>query len=315
MKAPFPYAGNKYKIADIVWQYLGHDVENYVEPFAGSLAVLLARNTKKLNIETVNDFSGNVANFWRAVSYDPEQVAFYADNPVNEIDHHARHLWLTNNKDKLANKLRANPDYYCAKSAGWWVWGVCLHIGNDYCNTNGPWIEKDGNFVKRENKNIKGINKKIPLLTSQVGINRQTNLSRYDYILGLFKQLKQRLREVRVICGEFERVLTSTVTYKIGQTGVFLDPPYLQDCEDPYSSDPDVQDRCLQWALENGNNPLLRIVLSSYYEEKLEKQFTAKGWALHRWKAHGGYSCKNNNNKRETLFISPYCIKKQDLLL
>lgn len=42
LQAPFPYFGGKSRIADVIWQRLG-DVANYVEPFAGSLAVLLQR--------------------------------------------------------------------------------------------------------------------------------------------------------------------------------------------------------------------------------------------------------------------------------
>ena len=36
------YPGGKSKVADMVWERLG-DVDNFVEPFAGSLAVLLRR--------------------------------------------------------------------------------------------------------------------------------------------------------------------------------------------------------------------------------------------------------------------------------
>lgn len=42
LKAPFPWFGGKSRAADLVWSRFG-DVQNYVEPFAGSLAVLLAR--------------------------------------------------------------------------------------------------------------------------------------------------------------------------------------------------------------------------------------------------------------------------------
>lgn len=40
--APFPYFGGKRQVAAEVWARFG-EVTNYVEPFAGSLAVLLAR--------------------------------------------------------------------------------------------------------------------------------------------------------------------------------------------------------------------------------------------------------------------------------
>lgn len=42
LKAPFPYFGGKSRVAEPVWQRFD-DVPNYVEPFAGFLAILLAR--------------------------------------------------------------------------------------------------------------------------------------------------------------------------------------------------------------------------------------------------------------------------------
>lgn len=53
LRAPFPWFGGKRRVAGIVWPRLG-DVSTYNEPFAGSLAVLLARpHTPR--VETVND--------------------------------------------------------------------------------------------------------------------------------------------------------------------------------------------------------------------------------------------------------------------
>jgi len=40
IKAPFPWFGGKSRAAEIIWARFGN-VPNYVEPFAGSLAVLL----------------------------------------------------------------------------------------------------------------------------------------------------------------------------------------------------------------------------------------------------------------------------------
>ena len=90
MKAPFPWFGGKSRCADIVWARFG-DVKNYVEPFFGSGAVLLARPERHSgSTETVNDIDGYVVNFWRAIQADPETVAEYADWPVFECDLHAR---------------------------------------------------------------------------------------------------------------------------------------------------------------------------------------------------------------------------------
>ena len=127
MKAPFPWYGGKSRVAHIVWPRFG-DTVNYVEPFAGSLAVLLQRPFP-IRTETVNDADTYLANFWRAVSADPDSVADAADWPVNEADLHARHLWLVKQVD-FRERMMTDPDYYDAKIAGWWVWGLSAWIGS-----------------------------------------------------------------------------------------------------------------------------------------------------------------------------------------
>src|SRR5213595_2064073 len=97
LKAPFPWFGGKRRVAHIVWERFGN-VPNYVEPFAGSLAVLLARPSGWRGSETVNDADGFIANFWRALAANPEGVAEHADWPVNENDQHARHVWLVSER-------------------------------------------------------------------------------------------------------------------------------------------------------------------------------------------------------------------------
>jgi DNA adenine methylase len=130
LKAPFPWFGGKSRAAELIWKRLG-DVDTYNEPFAGSLAVLLGRpHTPR--VETVNDLDCYLANFWRALQADPEQVAYYADYPVNETDLHARHQWLVNQVE-FQKAMKADPEFYDAKIAGWWVWGQCLWIGSGWC--------------------------------------------------------------------------------------------------------------------------------------------------------------------------------------
>lgn len=141
LKAPFPYPGGKSKVADLVWSRLG-DVDNYVEPFAGSLATLLRRPAEHFargyRVETVNDLNHYLVNFWRAVKYAPAEVAEWADWPVTEADLHARHKWLVRSRE--AAKWRANmavdPECFDAKIAGWWVWGICCWIGGGWCQDN-----------------------------------------------------------------------------------------------------------------------------------------------------------------------------------
>lgn len=130
MRAPFPWFGGKSRAADLIWSRFSN-VSNYVEPFAGSLAVLLARATPA-KYETINDLDAYVANFWRASQRDPEAVAAHADGPVIEADMHARHVWLLDQQD-FRERMLTEPDFYDPKIAGWWVYGVSSWIGDGWC--------------------------------------------------------------------------------------------------------------------------------------------------------------------------------------
>lgn len=143
LKAPFPYFGGKSKVAADVWERFG-DVQNYVEPFCGSAAVLLARPTDP-RIETVNDANCFIANFWRAVATDPEAVADFADWPVNEADLHARHRWLmlSEASAEWRERMKTDPEFYDPKVAGWWVWGASCWIGAGWCD-GGRLFARDG---------------------------------------------------------------------------------------------------------------------------------------------------------------------------
>ena len=92
LKAPFPYFGGKSKVAEEVWSRFG-DVNTYIEPFCGSMAMLLHRD-EPVSYETVNDIDGLLTNFWRSIQFDPESVAEVAEVASTEIDLKARNDWL-----------------------------------------------------------------------------------------------------------------------------------------------------------------------------------------------------------------------------
>ena len=71
MKTVLKYPGAKNRIADWICSYIPkHDV--YVEPYAGSLAVLF--NKKRCHIETVNDLDGEIVNFFRVLRDSPDAL-------------------------------------------------------------------------------------------------------------------------------------------------------------------------------------------------------------------------------------------------
>ena len=174
-KTPWPWFGGKSDAAPHVWEALG-DVDHYVEPFAGSLAVLLRRPhvaNRTYHSETVNDADGLLVNAWRAIAADPDAVAEAASWPVSEADLHARHLALLAWRAAgAAERLMGDPAYYDARVAGWWAWGQSCWIGSGWCSGNGPWIVgEDGRITKRSKSG--GVHRKLPHLGDDgKGVNR-----------------------------------------------------------------------------------------------------------------------------------------------
>ena len=324
LKAPFPYFGGKSRVADLVWARFG-DVQNYVEPFFGSGAVLLGRPDRSL--ETVNDKDAYIANFWRALQHDPDAVAHYADWPVNENDQHARHLWLVTHGWESVERLNTDPDYYDAKVAGWWVWGMGTWIGSGWCagplSRQLPHLGDNGQGVHRQIPHLgddgRGVHRKLPHLgpgSDGSGINTRFGKERLggvedrsSTLQSYMRALADRLRDVRVCCGDWSRVLGPSVTFKHGLTAVFLDPPYgdVGRHGDLYGQDDlAVAAKVAVWARENGDNPLLRIALCGY-----EGEHAMPGWAEVGWSTSGGFASQGSNGdknkKRETIWFSPHC--------
>lgn len=71
MKSVLKYPGAKNRIASWICGYMPrHDV--YLEPFAGSLSVLL--NKQRCHIETVNDLDGEIVNFFKVLRDDKDDL-------------------------------------------------------------------------------------------------------------------------------------------------------------------------------------------------------------------------------------------------
>ncbi len=364
LRAPFPWFGGKSRAASIVWGALG-DVPNYVEPFFGSGAVLLARPGGPGKIETINDLDRWVANFWRASSIDPEAVAKFADWPVNECDLHARHKWLLSREEWKAKMQDGdNPDFFDARIAGWWVWGLCAWIGSGWCAPKGdepsaqvphlsgrgqgihgaamtddpgerlPHLGNAGRGVHRGRLGADAPSEKLPMLAHgarglhAVGLDapseqlphlqagsrgkRRARLGNEApavtaNIIAWMQQLRDRMRRVRVACGSWERVLTPAVTTGHGLTGVFLDPPYAEGADDLYGNhDKSISAKVRAWAIEHGDDPLMRIAFCGYAGEHTNDW--PKGWRCVHWKAQGGYGSGNGNPYRERIWLSPHCL-------
>jgi len=292
LTAPLPYFGSKRRVADTVWERLG-DVDHYIEPFCGSAAVLLARpGGRPDSPETINDVDGFVTNFWRAVQSAPDEVAERCKWPSNELDQPARRDWIQEIGDDLTDRLRDDPDYYDAKAAAWWCWGACCWIG-------GGWPESDA--------------EQMPHISGPAG-RGVTSTEKRDRLDEVFGTLNQRLRHVRVLCGDWQRALQSehTMTNPGTPVGIFLDPPYPNDwggstvyAHDSDTVAADVFDWCRKW----GDDERFRIAVCGYESAWQPPD----GWECVAWKAKGGYGNQGDDNAnatRERVWFSPHCRDK-----
>lgn len=71
MKSPVPYFGSKQRVAPWIVDLLPAH-QHYVEPFAGGLSVLLAK--ERARMETVNDLDGELMTFWRILRDRPTEL-------------------------------------------------------------------------------------------------------------------------------------------------------------------------------------------------------------------------------------------------
>lgn len=184
LKSPVIWFGGKRSVADVIWSRLG-DVPNYIEPFVGSAAVLLARPHEP-RVETMNDADGLLCNLWRSLKANPEEVAYWADSPVMENDLHARHVWLIQQARalQLPARLEGDPHFFDAKIAGWWVWGLSCWIGGRWCLPSGPWWpDEQGRLVKAERGSGAGI-RSAPGDAGSRGVHQAGVFRRLPHLLG-----------------------------------------------------------------------------------------------------------------------------------
>lgn len=273
-------------IADEVWKRLG-SVNRFIEPFAGSAAVLLARPDIQ-GREVINDLDGYLVNFWRAVKDDVEGVAAELVSPISELDLIARKRVFVREAETLTERLKDDPDWYDRKMAAWWFHGHSASVGNRWLRVN------------------EMPNKFMPAMDSRSISDRVSDL----------RAVQQRLVDVFILCGEWERALDSEKVMFNGcdTVGIFFDPPYgAPRTTKIYADDRmDVAADVTRWCMEHGNDKRLRIVVAGYAGEHAELE--EAGWTTHNWKAQGGHGNRradrsNDNRSKETLWISPHCQK------
>ena len=288
--APFPYFGGKRSVAAAVWARLGSPSQ-YIEPFCGSAAVLLAA-PRTAALEVVCDASGFIANFWRAVKNQPAAVAEAADYPVSHIDLGGRHGWLMAQRERVGGALQ-DPNWPGdAKVAGWWLWGQCCWIGSGWCE----W-DREAELHRHAGMGVQAIGQ-IPH-ASDAGRGEGSLLTSGGRTAWRWlHKLADRLERVRIVHGDWSRCLNNQ--FGGDDTAIFLDPPY-RAYERLYGVGSPVADEVEKWARENGH---LRIALCGHRGDYDLPEWEAVEWDRGRLTYSGGIT-----TNKECVWYSPPCLK------
>jgi hypothetical protein len=330
LRAPFPYFGGKSSVAELIWLRFGA-VKQYIEPFCGSAAVLLAA-PDRASLEVINDVNAYIANFWRCVKYQPAETWEWQDYPVSHVDLYGRHRWLTE-PARHAELVAAltDPEWPGdAQIAGWWVWGQCCWIGSGWCDESrsdpargqrghgspstrsredpddagnagmGLQAQGLGKIPHASNAGIglqaQGLGK-IPH-ASDAGRGRASpwRLGAYEWI----QRLSERLERVRVVHGTWNRCLNR---HYGGDAAAYLfDPPY-RAYEKLYSTNSPVADAVAEWCRENAD---ARIALCGHIGD-----YDLPGWDAVQWEREGNTYGGGGTKDRECIWFSPACLKPE----
>lgn len=287
--APFIYPGGKHRAAPLIWERLGAEVGRYIEPFAGSLAVLLARPRPGL-VEVVNDADGFVVNAWRSIRYDPAGVAWWLTGPASSADLVTRHRWVhTEGRERVA-AVFTDPAHFDVQTAAWFIYGLNVAV-------------HPRAFLRPDERH--GRPATDACAQGHLALSRQP----LDiYLAGI----AARLERTMILAGDWSACLTSSMLSSHADgtlhstAAVFLDPPYDDTLRrgDLYGADSaTVAVDVLAWCRKWGNHPQLRVCLAGYASE--HDGLETDGWTVEAWSSDAGGKSRHD----ERLWFSPGCLK------
>jgi hypothetical protein len=200
---------------------------------------------------------------------------------------------------------------------GRWVQWKRVHLGNAGQGVNRKRVHlgNAGRGVNRQRLQLGNYGQGVFRRRPQGGRDKVV-IAGSNGVYDWFEKLSQRLKNVRVCCGDWSRVCGPTPTTKLGLTAVFLDPPYGEDANranNLYTSDSlSVAEDVRRWAVEHGDDKKIRIALCGYEGE----HNMPDTWDCIQWKAKGGYGYSEQgqkNTRRERIWFSPHCETDEQL--
>jgi len=252
----------------------------------------------------LNDFDCHIANVFRSVLYDRETLIYHACHPRHELDLHMIHDYLLASRPSLSKQLKLGIMECNPVLAGWWIWGCNNWIGGNFSNIGATikadalaLSNRDLDIFYGGVNDLKGTARikltscnrltervgtaRIKLsshnkLTERVGTariklsshnkltERLQRSERYLYVKQLVTNVYNKLRDAKILYGDFSRVLTDSYTNTSHICGIILDPPYPETNNDTNTygnkDEKDIFYRAFKWFMENKSNPRYRIV-------------------------------------------------------
>jgi site-specific DNA-adenine methylase len=284
---PLSYFGKKTRIAPFVWDLF--DAANtgmYIEPFAGSGAVLFARPIIKGH-EVINDKEIRLLNLYRSIKYKPDELVESLHNCKSAVDLAAYTLYMNEHPLELDDFIN-DPTFCLPHMAGYF----CLRVSASL-----------GHMNKRQNPDgVMNISDKacyaVPMW------KKREALTEWIYAL------RKRLDKVEILCTDWTKPVSDahlSVSYGSGKqhTSVFLDPPY-EGFETLYKHRVSVSSQVRQWCIDKSDFEQLRIVVCGYNNE--HDELLDYGFIKHVSKSVGG-NLKENNDNDEYIWASKSCTK------
>ncbi len=254
IKPPLKWHGGKFYLASrIVALFPPH--LHYVEPYAGGLSVLLARDPEGVS-EVVNDINGELANFWSVLQHDDTFAEFrrYCEaTPFSEKEFDAAQL--------------GRQEYRCGE--------VCPVGESNPDAAFDAW-----NFFVACRQSLAGRMKSFTGITrtrTRRGMNNEVS-AWLTAIEGL-PAVHERLKRVLILSRDALDVIRSQDG---DRTLFYLDPPYVHDTRattSDYAHEMTIeQHRALLSSLTSLRG---KFMLSGYANPLYDEFATAHSWARH----------------------------------
>lgn len=330
LEPPYPKPGGKRYAVPVVWKRFG-PVYTYVEPFHGSLVMLLNSPYGPAPREIVSDINGFEDNTWRSIKFEPHETAFWADYPTSHISKIARREYLRSRYGELVPRLVKSLEYCEPKTAGLWLLETAESMDMSakileraYAGTGEPtthvlelpWEKNyplpphivdgaSGRGISIQKRTIP-----MPKWYLPTGVRLQPWLT----------ELGNRLARVNLVCQSWDVILNNSSVMseslrKKSVTGFFLDPPYPStgDAKVYINDDRTTAGKVFNWSIKWGDEPNYRIALCGYEDDYGS---FPDGWTFEYWKRGAGLEnigrTTRDKNRQEVIWFSPYCYKDGD---